>query len=84
MSTWLYLASIPLLVILYIFRNDRILSSIPPEALKQSPNRVTREEVLRVAQELQENPLTDETLDQLGAKTGRRYIVVGGVSHFQS
>jgi hypothetical protein len=64
---------------LYARFNDKRLSSIPPRALAASPNRVTPGQAERIAAELAETPIS--ALSHMPPKTGRRYIVVGGVSH---
>jgi hypothetical protein len=63
---------------LYVRFNDRRLSSIPARALAVSRERVTPELAERVAKELVEAPMS--ALSHMPPKTGRRYIVVGGVS----
>jgi len=75
---WLYgtLATVIMLVV-YIKRNDRVLSSIPPRALTFSPVRTTEKDTRADARAFKENPINVD--DQLPPKTGRRYIVVGGV-----
>lgn len=67
-----------LLLILYIRLNDSRLKSIPPDALAVSPKRWTEADVRSTAARLDKAPLS--VRDQLGPRTGRRYIVVGGVS----
>ncbi len=57
--------------------NDRKLKAIPARAAQFSPNRWSPKDVERMASECAFTaPLID---DQLPPKTGRRYIVVGGV-----
>jgi hypothetical protein len=67
------------LPIVYAKLNDRILSSIPERALAFSPSRATPESVRALAKKLEENPISID--DQIPPKTGRRYVVVGGVCH---
>lgn len=84
MWTWLILGllAIPLLSLLYIWENDKCLSQISTEALAISPTRYTPDLARSAAKQFAEHPVS--VLDQMPKKTGRRYIVVGGVSllHF--
>lgn len=61
----------------YAIRNDRALTTLPPEAKALSPNRWTTEEIEATFERMRKNAITIE--DRLPPKTGRRYIVVGGV-----
>jgi hypothetical protein len=77
---WIWLLGtivIPLLLYLYIRHNDKCLTRLPPEALAFSPTRYTENIALTAAKRFAENPIS--MLDQMPPKTGRRYIVVGGV-----
>ena len=82
-SIWLsILASIPLLFYLYVRANDAKIAQLPPEAVALSPKRWTSEDVKRTASSA---ALTSPSAslfspEELPPKTGRRYIVVGGVS----
>ncbi|KAG9218148.1 hypothetical protein CCMSSC00406_0008087 [Pleurotus cornucopiae] len=69
---------IAVLIWCYVRRNDKALKAQPAKEFAAfSPNRVTAKEVLTTAAE----PLDKLTVaDQLPPRTGRRYIVVGGVS----
>jgi hypothetical protein len=79
MWAWLLgLLAIPLFLFLYIRHNDKALTRLAPEALAFSPTRYTPDIVRSTAKRLVEHPIT--VLDQIPTKTGRRYIVVGGVS----
>lgn len=60
---------------LYVRRNDAALSTLPPDAAAFSPLRMTPA-LARLAEK--QAPLS--VVDHLPPKTGRRYIVVGGVS----
>jgi nucleoside-diphosphate-sugar epimerase len=74
------LASSPiLLLVLYIYWNDRRLTQIPPRALYFSPKRHTAVDIHAEAERLATSPPIDDT-KKIPPKTGRRYIVVGGVS----
>ena len=74
------LASIPiLLLVLYIYWNDRRLIQIPPRALNLSPKRHTAVDVHAEAEKLATSPPIDDK-EKIPPKTGRRYIIVGGVS----
>ncbi len=66
------------LAYLYIIHNDQALTALPPEGEDISPRRFTAEEIQSTFNRLREDPITIE--DKLPPKTGRRYIVVGGVS----
>ncbi|EGO03594.1 hypothetical protein SERLA73DRAFT_175136 [Serpula lacrymans var. lacrymans S7.3] len=70
---WL-LAIIPLILYLYIRRNDKLLCQLPSEALSFSPKRFTPDVVRDAARKMAESPVVVDTLP----RTGRRYIVVGG------
>jgi len=79
MWAWLLgISIIPLLLYLYIRQNDKGLTRLPPEALAFSPIRYTDDVALTAAKQFAENPIS--VLDQMPTQTGRRYIVVGGVS----
>lgn len=65
-------------VYIYFVLNDRKLSQLPPDAKVFSPNRFTTESVLAAFRQHQEEPIDAGRF--LPPKTGRRYIVVGGVS----
>lgn len=68
-----------LLLVLYIYWNDRRLIRIPPRALYFSPKRHTAADTHAEAERLARSPPIDDT-ETIPPKTGRRYIVVGGVS----
>ena len=83
LSTWLSLAAaLPLLLYLYIRTNDAKITRLTPEAVELTPRRWTDEEVRKVASEpAMLSPASSLfTPEELGPKTGRRYIVTGGVS----
>lgn len=70
--------ALPLLSYLYISSNDSKLQRLPPEAALASPDRWTDDDVKRAAHELSGTPAS--LLEgKLPPRTGRRYIVVGGV-----
>lgn len=62
---------------LYFILNDRKLSQFPPDAKVFSPNRFTAQGVLAAFRQQQDKPVDIGRL--LPPKTGRRYIIVGGV-----
>jgi hypothetical protein len=68
-----------LLLVFYIYWNDRRLIQIPPRALYFSPKRHTVVDIHAEAKRLATLPPIDDT-EHIPPKTGRRYIVVGGVS----
>lgn len=80
MGIWLLgiLAAIPLFFYLYIRKNDQSLTRLSSEVLAFSPTRYTPDMAHSAAKQLAEQP--PSILDHLPPKTGRRYIVVGGVS----
>ena len=78
MSGLLFSLFIVSLVFLYGYLNDRKLKQLPPEAeLIFSPVRLTPQRVCAAAEALSTNPVVMKNF--LPPKTGRRYIVVGGV-----
>jgi hypothetical protein len=80
-SPWTWLASLPLLLYLYVATNDRKLLQVPPEVLKTSPERVTGQEVLHLFERMKEKgDGAHPILEHLPPASGRRYIVIGGVS----
>jgi hypothetical protein len=79
MWTWLLgITAIPFFLYLYIKQNDKGLTRLAPEALAFSPSRYTDNDTRSTAKQLAEYPIS--VLEQVPTKTGRRYIVVGGVS----
>lgn len=81
MLAWLFI--LLCLVFLYGYLNDRKLGRLPPEAaLIFSPARLTPQEVRVTAEALSNGPVVMKNF--LPPKTGRRYIIVGGVSRFSS
>lgn len=71
------------LVFLYGYLNDRKLGQLPPKAvLMFSPERLTPQGVRAAAEALSKNPVVMKNF--LPQKTGRRYIVVGGVGTIPS
>jgi hypothetical protein len=67
------------LLVLYIYWNDSCLTRIPPSALYFSPKRHTAQDVHAEAERLAAAPSVEDT-EKIPPKTGRRYIVVGGVN----
>ena len=63
---------------LYIRVNDAKLMRLPPEAALFSPKRFTPEDARMSAKENRENPVRVESI--LPPPTGRKYIIIGGVS----
>ena len=70
---------IALLLGLYLYINDQRLTRIPEGALIFSPKRCIPESVRSLAIQLDQSPPISSQC-QLPPKTGRKYIVVGGVS----
>ncbi|KAI0747009.1 NAD-P-binding protein [Daedaleopsis nitida] len=81
LSPWLTLiAGVPLIIYLYVRVNDAKIATVAPEATALSSERWTTEDVKRV---MASSTLTSPSPslfspEELGPKTGRRYIVVGG------
>ncbi|KAJ3515632.1 hypothetical protein NLJ89_g1638 [Agrocybe chaxingu] len=61
---------------LWLWKVNRGITIVPPEALAMSPNRWDPAEIRRVAAEVKKVPL--DTLPFLPPSTGRRYVLVGG------
>ncbi|PPQ89257.1 hypothetical protein CVT25_001341 [Psilocybe cyanescens] len=77
-TQWLGLiSSLFVLLILYIRRNDRILTTIPPNAHFFGPKRTTVQDVHATAERLAKSASL-ESKEVMPPRTGRRYIVVGG------
>lgn len=68
-----------LLLVFYIYWNDSRLTQIPQRVQHFSPKRHTAKDVYVEAERLAVAPPIEET-EIIPPKTGRRYIVVGGVS----
>jgi hypothetical protein len=68
----------PLPFALYVWLNDRKLTRQPPEATSLSPHRWTEKEIRECYASLENGPKSI-LQDKLPPKTGRRYIVTGGV-----
>jgi hypothetical protein len=68
------------LLCLYIYSNDKKLRTIPHEAILASPTRFTTEGVLQAAEHVEQMDTTHPILEHLPPRSGRRYIIVGGVS----
>ena len=66
-----------LLVYLYAKLNDAKLAKVPPEVRAQAPDDFSTESILSTARRLKETPLRIDS--HLPPRTGRRYIVIGGV-----
>jgi len=67
-----------LLIYLYGKLNDAKLSNVPPAVRAQTTCDFSPENIRLTAARLKESPL--EITSHLPPRTGRRYIVVGGVS----
>ena len=76
----LILCLIPVLfVYLYVKLNDAKLSKIPPEVRAQATSDFSPENIISTAARLKEFP--PRINSRLPPRTGRRYVVVGGVSN---
>lgn len=83
MGLWLLgiIAAIPLLLLyLYVRKNDQGLTRLSAEALAFSPTRYTEDLAHSAATQFAKQPVS--VSEHLPPKTGRRYIIVGGVSCF--
>jgi len=69
-----------LLIYLYAKFNDAKLGRTPPEAKAQATSNFSPENIRLTAARLKESPL--QIASHLPPRTGRRYIVVGGVSEW--
>ena len=80
-AQWTTIVLLPIAIIsLYIYWNDRALKRIPTSAQYFSPKRCTVQDVHAMAESLASSPpLSIKDKENLPPKTGRRYIVVGGV-----
>lgn len=77
LTTALAVLAILFLPVLYIRLNDAKLECLPPEAVRISSKRWTKEEIEVCHAGLKDGPVS--VLDgKLPPRTGRRYIVVGG------
>ena len=77
-TVW-YVAGGLLLLVSYIKINDAKLRRIAPEAAAFAPTRWTEQDVKRTSEQLA--PSSASLLDdKLPPRTGRRYIITGGVS----
>ena len=75
----LVLFLIPLLLTwLYAKLNDAKLAKVPPQARARGTDDFSPENIRSTAARLKESPL--QIASHLPPRTGRRYIVVGGVS----
>jgi hypothetical protein len=62
--------------VLWLVKINRIMRTTPAEALKISPNRWTKEEIVETYRRIEKSPL--DWTPHLPPKVDRRYIVVGG------
>ncbi|OJA13673.1 hypothetical protein AZE42_08977 [Rhizopogon vesiculosus] len=76
LSLFVALAGIVLVLYIYGRFNDQGLSQLPSEVRAFAPNRFTPHVVRETAEKLSGSPIIVKEV--LPAKTGRRYIVVGG------
>ena len=67
-----------LLIYLYGKLNDAKLAKVPPEVRAQTSSDFSPENIRSTAARLKESPF--QIKNRLPPTTGRRYIVVGGVS----
>ena len=74
-----FLSLIPLLLFyLYVKLNDAKLSNVPHEVRARAPSDFSPENIRLTATRLKDSPL--QINSRLPPRTGRRYVVVGGVS----
>jgi hypothetical protein len=74
----LFVPLISLLIYIYVKLNDAKLSKVPPEVRAQASCDFSPENIRLTAKRLKDSPL--ELKSHLPPRTGRRYVVVGGVS----
>ena len=67
-----------LLIYLYVKLNDAKLAKVPPEVWVQAPSDFSPDNIRLTAKRLKDSP--SQIKNRLPPRTGRRYIVVGGVS----
>lgn len=83
-AQWIPILLAPWVILaIYVRRNDKILTTIPTSALYFGPKRTTIADVHATAEKLANSPPLASKED-IPPSTGRRYIVVGGVSHIKS
>jgi len=71
-----------LLACIYVFLNDRALKRIPKLVQDERDHPWTTKEIRETATRMQEHPV--DIRKALPPRTGRRYIITGGVSLFRS
>lgn len=81
-DVWVLSVVIPILFAAYIWLNDIKLKRLPPEASSFSPDRWSEDAVKETSERLGLSDSSSLLEGKLPPKTGRRYIVVGGVSYF--
>jgi len=64
------------LLLLYLYRINSLLHSVPPEAQAASPHRWTEEEIRETYERVRSKPI--DYAPHLPPKRERRYVVVGG------
>jgi hypothetical protein len=68
-----------ILLLVYLYQINRLLSGTPEEVRRLSPARWTKHMLLETYRKLEKRPITTETYaEQLPPKLARRYIVTGG------
>lgn len=76
---WVTSLLVLLVTVAYVWFNDEKLNSIPPELVKLTSNRWSPGFMKRALQKAKDEK-TPFRRENLPARTGRRYVVVGGVS----
>jgi hypothetical protein len=71
------LVALTLLLVLYIYDNDRKLAAVPAEALRASPMRLTEDTIHEAASRVEQLGPEHPILKHLPPQTRRRYIVIG-------
>jgi hypothetical protein len=67
------------LVVIYLYQINRLLSGAPEDVQRLSPKRWTEEMLLEAYNRLEATPITTDTyVKDLPPKLERRYIVTGG------
>jgi len=64
-----------ILTVLYLIQLNNKMSGTPEEAIKISPHRWTKEEILETYEKISQKPI--DSKPHLPPKLGRRYIITG-------
>ena len=73
---WAVLLAVALAALLYLYKINASMRSVPAEIAQLSPHRWTKEEIKETYERLKKQPLDFDKL--LPPRLDRRYVVVGG------